>query len=98
MPTTSSEVIEKVQKLVALASDKGAAEEEARSAALQAVRLMGDNDLTVVPKGDLESVQKSVEGMRIELREARKRETAKMLIGGAIGFGLAKMAKGGKLF
>jgi Protein of unknown function (DUF2786) len=82
--------IEKVQQLVALASDEGASPEEARTSALKAIQIMRENDLVVVSASELEASIKAVDGARLALRDAESKMNSKMLMGAALGFGLSK--------
>jgi hypothetical protein len=79
----STEIVEKVQKLVALAQsqEKGEATEEARSAAVQVVRLMKENDLVIVPKADLEAAHKAVEGAQLLRKEVKKAKRDGLVMG-----------------
>lgn len=89
----ATSVLEKVKKLMTLAADDATAEEEARTAALQLVRLMRENELVPVPKSDFEKVQASVEGMQRQLNQAKAEANNKMFIGAALGALAAKFVK-----
>jgi len=78
-------IVEKVQKLVALAN--GADEDEARTAAMQAVRLMAEHELVCIPRSYVEGVKDHVERALSEVRA--KAEKDKMLWG-VLGFFAAK--------
>src|SRR5271167_2482072 len=97
MPTTDKvngsdpKVLETVGKLIALAN--GADEEEARTAAMQATKLMKQHELVLVPRAEIERVQKLVEGARA-LATTQKAETQqKMIIAGIAGMLLSKSFK-----
>ena len=80
--------IETVQKLVALGvtEDGGEPTEEARTAAVQAVRLIHDNALVCVPKADMDRALKMVEGSKELARRAKAEGQKNMLLGAALGF------------
>lgn len=84
-------IIEKVTKLVTLAQSAG--EEEARTAAMQAVKLMHEHKLTPIPQEDLERAMKFVEGAKELANKNSSQKKKDMAIGAAIGFFLA----GGKV-
>lgn len=84
----SKEIVSKVTKLVALAQSDN--EEEARTAAMQAVRLMNEHKLTCVPQAELDSAMKFVEGARELARQTKEEGQKKMMIGAALGFLAAK--------
>jgi Protein of unknown function (DUF2786) len=91
MPTTDIKTLEKVQKLIKLAASDN--EEEARTAAVQATALMREHELVLVPRAEIERVEKIVEGAR-QLAVSQKQEgIQKMLIGGLAGLVLAKQLK-----
>jgi hypothetical protein len=79
------EVVDKVEKLIALATDN-ANEEEARNAAVAAVKLINDAKLHLIPEADLENVLKAVDGAK----RANERANGRMLIGLIIGAVVAK--------
>jgi hypothetical protein len=82
------DVIEKVQNLVALAQSDN--ENEARNAALSAVRLMTEHKLAVVPQEDLEKAKAFVENAQKLLATAKDKKTQNMMMGAALGFFAAK--------
>lgn len=84
----ATELLERVRNLVKLAADDEASPEEARTAAFQAARLMSENDLTIVPKKELDQVVEKIDGMREELAQGRKRERVNMFMA-AVGGWLA---------
>jgi len=62
----------RVEKLFRLATDKNANEEEARTAALACVRLMKDEELTVIPSTELETVKKKIGEMTQTMEKMKK--------------------------
>jgi muramoyltetrapeptide carboxypeptidase LdcA involved in peptidoglycan recycling len=80
----SKKSVEKVQDLMRLASDSATAKEEARTAAMTAVRIMQEEGLTVVSAADLEEVRKRIHGAKLALKKARDGENQKLMMG-AIG-------------
>ncbi len=91
MPTTDTKVLEKVHNLVKLAA--GGDTEEARTAAVQATKMMKEHELVLVPKSEIDRVQKMVEGAQALAREHKTEATQKMLIGGLVGLLLSKQLK-----
>jgi hypothetical protein len=89
----SQQVIDKVRNLVKLASDDAAEEEEARSAAVQAIKLMKENDLTVVPTTEWSTVKATIDGMRADLAKVKQDANGKMLMGAGLGFLASKFLK-----
>lgn len=87
-PPTTEEVIGKVNKLISLAQSDN--EDEARNAALQAVRLMSEHKLSLVPKDDLDRAMKFVEGAREMARVAKEEGLKKLALGAVMGALLAK--------
>lgn len=87
MASTTVDVLEKIEKLVALAQtdDKGKPTEEARTAAVTAIKLLKDNDLVIVPREKLEAAEKAVEGAKAMRLEAKKAKRDGMLVGAALG-------------
>jgi phosphoserine phosphatase len=94
--TKTQTMVEKVQKLVALASDGDEDSEEARTAALQAVRLMKEHNLAVIDEDALNKAMKLVEGARDLAKNAKAEGQKQILIGAALGyvFGGGKMPFG----
>ncbi len=89
---TDRDTLEKVQKLVRLAASGDS--EEARTAAMQATRLMKEHELVLVPRSEIERIEKMVDGAR-QLAEAQKSEKMQnMAIGAFAGFLFG--SKGGK--
>jgi hypothetical protein len=91
MPTTDTKVLEKVHNLVKLAASGDT--EEARTAAVQATRLMKEHELVLVPKTEIDRVEKMVQGAQALARETKQDGTQKMLIGGIVGMLLGKQLK-----
>jgi hypothetical protein len=82
------DVLQTVQKLVKLAQSEN--EEEARTAALTATRLMQEHRLVLVPQDELERVNRVI-GEARELAEKYKGDkTQNMLVGALCGFMAAK--------
>lgn len=87
----AADVLEKVAKLIALTENDS--EEEARTSALTAARLIRENDLTVVSKSDLEEIKKATEDAKRALARAERAEKKgqqNMIIGALAGAFLAK--------
>jgi hypothetical protein len=78
-------VVEKVQKLVALAAS--ADEDEARTAAMQAVRLMSEHELVCIPRSYVEGVKDHVDAA---IRDVRAKAEKDKMIWGVLGFLLSK--------
>lgn len=81
----SKDVVEKVMHLGKLAlseEEDGESTEEARTAAVKALRLMKENDLVVMPRAEVEKV---IAGKK-ELAEAEAKANKNLLMGLAIGF------------
>jgi len=91
----TKEVLEKIEKLVRLAESDN--EEEARTAAMQAARLMREHELTVVPKAEFERAVSEMREVRKEIAGARSQKMGNIIMGAIGGFLLAKTLKGGKL-
>jgi hypothetical protein len=83
------DAIEKVRKLVKLAQseDNGEPTEEARTAAVQAVRLMKEHDLVLLPQDELRRVEQRIEGLQRAMKEKSQKD---MILGGLLGAVLAK--------
>ena len=91
MPTADTKVLERVHNLVKLAA--GGDTEEARTAAVQATKLMKEHELVLVPKSEIDRVQKMVDGAHQLAREQKNDSQQKMLIGGIVGMLLGKQLK-----
>ena len=89
--------IERVEKLIALATDPGASAEEARSAALQAVKDIRENALVMMTANDAQAARKAVEGAQVQVSQARKaaraQQTRNIAMGAGIGVVLAKLIR-----
>jgi hypothetical protein len=88
MPTESSsktpaDVVERVQNLCKLA--QSSEPEEARTAAMQAVRIMNEHELAFVPKAELEKAMKTIQGAQELAKQARAESTKNLLLGGLLG-------------
>lgn len=99
-PEQSRKTVETVQHLIALAQDEATTEEEARSAALRAVRLMKENSLSVIG-GDAGEIERTLQGAKEAIETARKQvahekaqNQQKMILGAVGGFLLSKAIKG----
>jgi hypothetical protein len=95
MPTTDSKVdtkmLEKVHNLVRLAASGDT--EEARTAAMQATRLMKEHELVLVPRSEIERVEKAIRGHAELARQQEAQTTQKMMIAGLAGLFLSKQLK-----
>ncbi len=82
----TSDAVETVQKLVALAQsvEDGEPTQEARTAAVKAIKLMKENDLVVVAKADMEAAVKAVEGVE-NMRKRLKKAKQDGMVMGALG-------------
>jgi hypothetical protein len=85
---TQTEVLERVGKLIKLAHSDN--EEEARTAAMQATRLMQEHKLVVVPIDELERVQKVIGESQALAKRIADESNNKLLMGLALGFFGAK--------
>jgi hypothetical protein len=81
-PDADSKTVERVQKLLALAQD-GDESEEARTAALKAVRLMRETGLVVVHESELNAA-KSIAGEARALARQAKEDAGKNLVLGSL--------------
>jgi hypothetical protein len=91
MPTTDTKVLEKVHNLVKLAASGDT--EEARTAAVAATKMMKEHELVLVPKSEIDRVQKLIEGAQALAATQKADGTQKMVIGGIVGVLLAKQLK-----
>lgn len=76
----AEDVTDKVQQLVALAT-KNDNENEAAAAAMRAVQLMSEHDLTVLPRQDLEAAQQVINGARELVKKAEEKANGKLVMG-----------------
>jgi hypothetical protein len=88
-----TKVLEKVGKLLKLANDGGGESEEARSSAIQAVKLMKEHELVLVPKSEIDRVSKLIEGANSLARQQKGEATQKLILGAVAGVLLAKQLK-----
>lgn len=91
MSTADTKVLEKVHNLVKLAASGD--NEEARTAAVQATRLMKEHELVLVPKSEIDRVQKMIDGAQALAREHKADTSQKMLLAGIAGVLLSKQLK-----
>jgi hypothetical protein len=78
--------VEKFQKLCALATNDGAPDNEKRNAAIKAVNMLGEGgELAVVPRSELEELQKRVEGASASLAKIKEARNSGMIMGGIMG-------------
>ena len=82
------DILEKVEKLVALASS--APEEEARTAAVTAAMLMHEHKLVCVPREVLERAKTVIGDAEKLVARAKSENRQQLLIGGLVGLFLAK--------
>ncbi|HZZ54774.1 MAG TPA: hypothetical protein VFE26_10880 [Trebonia sp.] len=89
MSTKSKEtVLEKATKLVALANSEE--ENEARTAAVQLARLMKSEELVLVPRSEIERVEKVIAGSIAKATEAKSAGLKQVAVGAVIGALLSK--------
>jgi hypothetical protein len=89
--TTDTKVLEKVHNLVKLAASGDS--EEARTAAVQATKLMKEHELVLVPRAEIERVEKMIAGHAALARQQEAQTTQKMMIAGLAGLFLSKQLK-----
>jgi hypothetical protein len=89
--TTDTKVLEKVHNLVKLAASGDS--EEARTAAVQATKLMKEHELVLVPRAEIERVEKMIAGHAALARQQQEQTTQKMMIAGLAGLFLSKQLK-----
>ena len=82
MPT-ESKTLQKAQKLVALANS--AEEEEARTAAVQLARLMKEEELVLVPKSEIDRVNKVIGDATALAKQQQSEGMKKMMVGAVVG-------------
>jgi hypothetical protein len=83
------EIVEKIQKLAALALSTPEGEEpgdEERNAAVKVVQLIHENQLAIIPREDAERAIKAIGEANIIKAEAEKAANNKMLMGLALGY------------
>jgi hypothetical protein len=89
----SKKTVDRVQDLVRLAADEATSDNEARTAALTAVRLMQEEGLTVVSAADLEDVRHRIGQARLKLKKAEDKANQKMMLGALGGIVAARFFK-----
>jgi Protein of unknown function (DUF2786) len=82
--TTPKEILDRVGKLVALAQSDN--EEEARSAAVQATRLMKDHRLVLVPQSEIDRIKTVIGEAQALAQKHESSATQKMMLGALAGF------------
>lgn len=82
-----NDVLKKVHDLIKLSQSDN--EDEARTAAMQATRLMAQHQLVLVPQSELDRVNEAVRDMQRKMDEAKDDGTKRMLIGAVLGFAAA---------
>jgi hypothetical protein len=88
---TDKKTLDKVGDLIKLANDGDT--EEARTAAMKAVALMKQHELVLVPKSEIERIQKVVAGAQALERTMKEEKIQNMVIGGLAGVLLGKQFK-----
>lgn len=91
-PAEAEDLTERVQHLVALATNNDN-EHEAASSALKAVRLMAEHELTVLPRKDLEAAQQVINGARELVKKAEEKANGKLVMGVIAGMLLGGRSK-----
>jgi len=84
-PETGSKVIEKAQKLLALAQDESN-EAESRNAAIQLARMMSKEDLQIVSGVEMREAEKIVKAAKEASTKAREEKVQNIFLGGIIGY------------
>jgi hypothetical protein len=82
--TDQDKVLERVAQLVSLAQSDN--EEEARTAAMQATRMMKEHRLVLIPEAEIERVKKVVGEAQALARTHEQGGTQKMMLGAVVGF------------
>lgn len=82
----ASDVREKIDKLVALATDESTTEDEARSSALTAIRLASREGFVLMPKQDLSDIRTRVQGLMTECATLKNNEQRDLILGVVAGF------------
>jgi len=78
-------VIEKAQKLLALAQDESN-EAESRNAAIQLARMMSKEDLQIVSGSEMREAEKIVKAAKEAGAKAREEKVQNIFLGGIIGY------------
>ncbi len=76
-------VTEQLQKLVALAQQEN--QNEARNAAIAAVRLMAKHEIVVMPRAEFEKVTALMEAAKKARARAKSERTKNMVVGALLG-------------
>jgi hypothetical protein len=84
----TSDILQKVGALIKLS--KSPNEEEARTAAMQATRLMAEHKLVLVPQDELERIQKVIGESTALAKKYESEGRQKMLMGAALGYFASK--------
>jgi hypothetical protein len=87
MAKSTTEAVQKVRDLVTLAQSGDNETPEARTAAVQAVRMMKEYDLVVVPQDEIRRVEQRIDGLQRALKERGNKD---MILGGLLGAALVK--------
>lgn len=88
---TDKKTLEKVGDLIKLAS--GGDDEESRTAAMKAIALMKTHELVLVPKSEIDRIQKVVAGAQALEKTMREEKIQNMAIGALAGVFLGKQLK-----
>ena len=88
---TDKKMLEKVGNLIKLAN--GQDNEEARTAAMQATKLMKEHELVLVPKSEIDRIQKVVEGAQALQQTMQKEKLQNMALGALAGVFLGTQLK-----
>jgi len=91
MAASDAKVLQKVHDLVKLAASGDT--EEARNAAVSATKLMKEHELVLVPKAEIQRVEKMVEGAQALAKQYKDEKMQNMLVGGVVGLLLSKQLK-----
>ena len=97
---TSTDVtapIERVTALIALATDAGASEAEARTAAFQAVSLIREHALVVLAATEAHAARTAVDGAKKEIarmqRASASQSMQRTVMGAGLGYLMSKVLK-----
>lgn len=92
MSVADEKVLQQVRDLVKLANDDEDSE-ESRTAAMKATRMMKQHELVLIPKSEIDRVQKMVEGAQQLARQHASERNQDRMMGGIVGLLLAKQLK-----
>lgn len=84
----SNDVLKKVGALIKLAQSDN--EEEARTAAMTATKMMAEHKLVLVPQAEIDRIQTTIGEMRKASAKFESEGQQKMLIGALLGFVVSK--------